>query len=112
PSWFPEQKAAAFGSKIAELTGEADALSLEGDNRPVAEPGNPVMLAPEDGVQVIKDYMRLSVDADTRNPEWVSYVISAADLKVRDDIPRPSLGFHLDPDMPNEPVPRVTSGEY
>ncbi len=111
PTWFPEQKAAAFHSKVAELTGEADSLSVEGDGRPVSPQGAKVTDSPT-GVQIIKDYMRISVDADTRNPEWVSYVMSGADLQISESPPRHKGGFHLDPDMPKLPVPRVSNGEY
>jgi endonuclease G len=111
PSWFPEQKQSAFNSKVAELTGEKDRLRVGGEDRPVTTSGQPVTDAAS-GVQLIKDYMRLATDNDTRVPPWVSYTMSAADMKVQGEVPRPSLSFHLDPEQPSKPTPRVTDGEY
>lgn len=111
PSWFPEQKQSAFNSKVAEMTGEGDGLRVGGEDRPVSTFGQPVKNA-EGGVQLIKDYMRLATDSENRVPPWVSYTMSAADMKVQGDVPRPEIGFHLDKEQPKKPTARVSDGEY
>lgn len=82
--WMPDQKAAPFGSRIADLTGEADFLTPNG--------------MPAGAVLLSKDYMRISHDSDRRVPQWVSYQLTAADVAEKTETKRKSY-FKKDPEL-------------
>lgn len=67
PTWMPDQKEAAFASRIADTTGEKDFLV----------PGGEV----QGGKDLFKDYMRIGSSDQHRIPQWVGYQLDAADIK-------------------------------
>jgi len=67
--WMPDQKGAMFESKVAESAGELDPL------RPAGSEGR--------GRELLKDYMRISLDEAKNVPTLVSHMLSAADLHLR-----------------------------
>ena len=67
--WMPDQKGAMFESKVAESAGELDPL------RPAGSEGR--------GRELLKDYMRISLDEAKNVPTLVSHMLSAADLEER-----------------------------
>ncbi|HVE86730.1 MAG TPA: DNA/RNA non-specific endonuclease [Myxococcales bacterium] len=101
PTWFPDQKQAAFSSRLAGMTGEQDMLAPDGTVR--------------DGKDLYKEYMRIGTSDQHRIPQWVAYQLDAADIKEtpanvnrngdkQSPIPayRRANPFHADPeDGPN-----------
>jgi endonuclease G, mitochondrial len=67
PTWMPDQKQAAFASRIADATGETDFLTPGGDV--------------QGGKDLFKDYMRIGTSDQHRIPQWVGYQLDAADIK-------------------------------
>jgi len=66
-TWMPDQKQAAFASRIADATGERDLLVPGGDV--------------QGGKDLFKDYMRIGTSDQHRIPQWVGYQLDAADIK-------------------------------
>lgn len=85
--WLPDQKHAAFNSKLAELTGEVDHLNPGGASG---------------GTALAKEYMRLALNEDTRVASWASYQLSAADLELQGQLRR--ANFRTDKAQPGAPV--------
>jgi len=67
PTWMPDQKEAAFASRISDMTGERDMLVPEGEV--------------QGGKDLFKDYMRIGTSDQHRIPQWVGYQLDAADIK-------------------------------
>ncbi len=85
-TWVPDQRQAMFESKVAESAGEFDPL------RPVGG---------STGMSRVKEYMRLSVDATTNVPTFVSYLLSAADIvETPAAVDREGSEFWGDPEVP------------
>jgi endonuclease G len=93
--WVPDQQAAMFESKVAETAGEDDPL------RPAGASG---------GLSLVKEYMRLSVDPAKNVPEFVSYLLSAADIQETPaDVNRDKSSFKRDPELGSD---GVTATDY
>lgn len=91
--WLPDQKTAMFESKVAESAGEVDPLRPTGGR----------------GLELVKDYMRLSVDESKNVPDFVSYLLSAADIaETPVDVSRDKSHFQQDPELPEG----VTDSDY
>ncbi len=83
--WVPDQQGAVFQSKVAESAGEVDPL------RPAGESG---------GLSLVKEYMRLSLDAEKNVPTFVSYLLSAADIaETPVGVDRDKSSFLQDPEL-------------
>ncbi|WP_224372530.1 DNA/RNA non-specific endonuclease [Hyalangium versicolor] len=83
--WVPDQKSAMFQSKVAESAGELDPLRPAGS---------------DSGVSLLKEYMRLSVDASKNVPKFVSYMLSAADIQETPvEVDRDNSSFQKDPEL-------------
>ncbi|MBU8896927.1 DNA/RNA non-specific endonuclease [Corallococcus sp. H22C18031201] len=67
--WVPDQKAAVFESRVAEGSGEVDPL------RPQATGKS------DSGMALIKEYSRASLDQGKNVPTFVSYMLSASDIR-------------------------------
>ncbi|WP_224240695.1 DNA/RNA non-specific endonuclease [Hyalangium gracile] len=88
--WVPDQQMAMFQSKVAESAGELDPL------RPAGADG---------GVSLLKEYMRLSVDAEKNVPRFVSYMLSAADIQETPvEVNRDHSSFLKDPELGRDGV--------
>lgn len=84
-TWLPDQKVALFESKVAESAGEVDPL------RPTGSTG---------GLSLVKEYLRLSMDEAKNVPTFVSYLLSAADIRETPvDVDRDKSHFHADPEL-------------
>lgn len=84
--WVPDQKSAMFESKVAESAGEVDPL------RPPGSEGR--------GRELLKEYMRVSLDEAKNVPTFVSHMLSAADLEERPlDVDRDKSQFEADPEL-------------
>jgi endonuclease G len=84
--WVPDQKSAMFESKVAESAGELDPL------RPAGSEGQ--------GLSLLKDYMRVSLDQAKNVPTFVSHMLSAADLAERPfGVDRDKSEFKADPEL-------------
>ena len=84
-SWLPDQKVALFESKVAESAGEVDPLRPTGSG---------------DGLSLVKEYMRLSMDEARNVPTFVSYLLSAADIQETPvDVDREKSDFRADPEL-------------
>src|SRR6185295_8009322 len=96
-TWLPDQKQAAFSSRIAASTGEVDRLAPDGPLK--------------DGKDLFKEYMRIATSDGHRVPQWVAYQLDAADIRETPEtvtrkgdksnpIPayRKANPFHQDPD--------------
>ncbi|AEI69064.1 DNA/RNA non-specific endonuclease [Corallococcus macrosporus] len=66
--WVPDQQMAALQSRVAEAAGELDPL------RPDGAPG-------ANGLSLVKEYARLALDQGANVPTFVSYMLSAEDVK-------------------------------
>ncbi|ATB49832.1 endonuclease [Corallococcus macrosporus DSM 14697] len=66
--WVPDQQMAALQSRVAEAAGELDPLRPEG-----ASGAN--------GLSLVKEYARLALDQGANVPTFVSYMLSAEDVK-------------------------------
>jgi len=83
--WVPDQQAAVFESKVAESAGELDPL------RPAGA---------QSGLSLVKEYMRLSVDQAQNVPNFVSYLLSAADIQETPvEVDRDRSHFARDPEL-------------
>ncbi|HYH96929.1 MAG TPA: DNA/RNA non-specific endonuclease, partial [Hyalangium sp.] len=83
--WVPDQKSAMFESKVAESAGELDPLRPAGSS---------------EGLSLLKDYMRVSLDEKTNVPTFVSHMLSAADLEERPfGVSREKSQFQEDPEL-------------
>ncbi len=92
--WLPDQQVASYESRIAEAAGEVDPLRPAGDTP---------------GLSLIKEYMRLSMDQAENVPTFVSYLLSAADVKETPaNVTRLSSAFLRDPELRTG----VTDGDY
>ncbi len=92
--WLPDQKVAAYQSRIAEAAGEKDPLRPVGDGP---------------GMALVREYMRLSMDQAKNVPTFVSYLLSAADVKETPvEVSREYSRFVRDPALSNG----VTDGDY
>jgi endonuclease G len=88
--WVPDQQAAVFESKVAESAGELDPL------RPAGA---------QSGVSLVKEYMRLSMDQAQNVPNFVSYMLSAADIQETPvDVDRDKSHFARDPELGEDSV--------
>jgi len=84
--WVPDQKGAMFESKVAESAGELDPL------RPAGSEGQ--------GLSLLKEYMRVSLDQAKNVPTFVSHMLSAADLAERPfGVDRDKSEFKADPEL-------------
>jgi endonuclease G len=94
--WLPDQQVATYESRVAEAAGVLDPLRpREGE---VA------------GLSLVKEYMRLSMDEARNVPTFVSYLLSAADVKeTPTDVSRLESRFVRDPSLPRT---GVTDGDY
>jgi endonuclease G, mitochondrial len=93
--WVPDQKVAAYQSRVAEVAGEKDPLRPEGE---------------VPGLSLVKEYMRLSMDEAKNIPTFVSYLLSAADVKETPvGVNRENSAFVRDPELPKT---GVTDGDY
>jgi len=82
--WVPDQKSAMFESKVAESAGELD---------PLRPPGS-------EGLSLLKEYMRVSLDQAKNVPTFVSHMLSAADLEERPfGVSRDKSQFLPDPEL-------------
>jgi len=88
--WVPDQKSAMFESKVAESAGELDPLRPAGSS---------------EGLSLLKDYMRVSLDEKTNVPTFVSHMLSAADLEERPfGVSREKSQFQEDPELGKDGV--------
>nr|AYM52864.1 DNA/RNA non-specific endonuclease [Myxococcaceae bacterium MCy9487] len=86
--WVPDQQMAAFQSRVAEVAGEVDPL------RPVGGKGA------TPGLNLMKEYSRTLLDKDKNVPTFVSYMLSAADVKETPvDVSRLNSTFVRDPEL-------------
>jgi endonuclease G len=93
-AWLPDQKAAMMRGRIADFTGEVDTLKVSGPGR---------------GTELLKEYMRLSMDEQKNVPTWVSYMLSAADIRETPvDVNRDKSKWQQDKALKNP----VTGGDY
>lgn len=89
--WVPDQKSAMFESKVAESAGELDPL------RPPGSEGR--------GRELLKEYMRISLDEAKNVPSFVSHMLSAADLAERPaGVDRDKSRFTEDPELGDSAV--------
>lgn len=63
--WVPDQQMAAFQSRVAQAAGEVDPLRPTGGK----------------GMEMVKQYSRLMLDEGKNLPTFVSYMLSASDIK-------------------------------
>ncbi len=66
--WVPDQQMAALQSRVAEAAGELDPL------RPAGDLGS-------EGLSLVKEYSRLALDQGANVPSFVSYMLSASDIR-------------------------------
>lgn len=93
-AWLPEQKVAMMRSRITDFTGEVDPLKVSGPGR---------------GTELLKEYMRLSMDEQKSVPIWVSYMLSAADIRETPaDVNRDKSSWKQDKELKNP----VTGTDY
>ncbi|WP_223638691.1 DNA/RNA non-specific endonuclease [Corallococcus sp. EGB] len=86
--WVPDQQMAAFQSRVAEVAGELDPLQGVGGSG--ATPG----------LNLVKEYSRTLMDTDKNVPTFVSYMLSAADVKETPaDVSRLNSTFVRDPEL-------------
>ncbi|MGE6763933.1 DNA/RNA non-specific endonuclease [Corallococcus interemptor] len=86
--WVPDQQMAAFQSRVAEVAGEVDPLQGVGGSG--ATPG----------LNLVKEYSRTLMDTDKNVPTFVSYLLSAADVKETPaDVSRLDSTFVRDPEL-------------
>ncbi|RKH12349.1 DNA/RNA non-specific endonuclease [Corallococcus praedator] len=96
--WVPDQQMATFQSRVAEVAGELDPL------RPVGGEGA------TPGLNLVKEYSRTLLDTDKNVPTFVSYMLSAADVKETPaDVSRLNSTFVRDPEVG---VGGVTDSDY
>lgn len=95
--WMPDQKLAPFESRISDLTGEKDMLTLGGN----VDNGN--------GVLLNQNYMRIVEDPTKRTPVYVSYELTAADEAEGPGAKRQD-SFRPDPQMKDGPTPADYKG--
>ncbi|HLL53183.1 MAG TPA: DNA/RNA non-specific endonuclease [Myxococcaceae bacterium] len=81
--WMPDQKQAAFGSRVADFTGEKNALAPAGQ--------------PVSGTTLMRDYMRILADDQGHMPQWVSYMLTAADIQETPVDVKRTNNFRKDP---------------
>jgi endonuclease G len=87
--WVPDQKAAVLDSELAAMTGEANTQHVGGALQ---------------GTELLRNYMRIVEDNNKRVPRFVSYVLTAADVRETPlDLKRMN-NFHPDKDYPNSPT--------
>jgi endonuclease G len=83
--WVPDQQGAILESKVAESAGELDPLRPAG---------------PQSGLSLVKEYMRLSMDQAQNVPNFVSYLLSAADIQETPaEVDRDNSHFTRDPEL-------------
>jgi endonuclease G, mitochondrial len=83
--WLPDQQTAVFESKVAESAAEVDPLRPAG---------------PSSGLSLVKEYMRLSMDQAKNVPQFVSYLLSAADIQETPvEVNRNKSSFKRDPEL-------------
>ncbi|MBN1207600.1 MAG: DNA/RNA non-specific endonuclease [Myxococcaceae bacterium] len=83
--WVPDQQEALFQSKVAESAGELDPLRPAGSGQ---------------GLTLLKEYMRVSLDQAKNVPTFVSHMLSAADLQERPfGVDRDKSRFTADPEL-------------
>ncbi|NBD12566.1 DNA/RNA non-specific endonuclease [Corallococcus silvisoli] len=86
--WVPDQQMAALESRVAEVAGEVD--PLQGVGAGGATPG----------LNLVKEYSRTLLDTDKNVPTFVSYMLSAADVKETPaDVSRLTSTFVRDPEL-------------
>ena len=86
--WVPDQQMATFQSRVAEVAGEVDPLQGVGGSG--ATPG----------LNLVKEYSRTLMDTDKNVPTFVSYMLSAADVKETPaDVSRLNSTFVRDPEL-------------
>ncbi|WP_163861233.1 DNA/RNA non-specific endonuclease [Myxococcus eversor] len=94
--WVPDQQMAAFQSRVAESAGEVDPL------RPTGGEGK--------GLELVKQYSRLMLDEGKNVPTFVSYLLSAADIKETPaEVDRTKSTFVRDPLLGSK---GVTDSDY
>ncbi|NTX00926.1 DNA/RNA non-specific endonuclease [Myxococcus sp. CA040A] len=82
--WVPDQQMAVIQSRVAESAGEVDPL------RPTGGDGK--------GMELVKQYSRLTLDEGKNLPTFVSYMLSAADIKETPaEVNRTKSSFVRDP---------------
>ncbi|MGA9525821.1 MAG: DNA/RNA non-specific endonuclease [Myxococcaceae bacterium] len=92
--WVSDQAVAVHESRVAEAAGEKDPLRPVGDTP---------------GLSLVKEYMRLSLDEAKNVPTFVSYLLSAADVKeTPNEVSRAESRFVRDPAV----RAGVTDGDY
>ncbi|RKH39924.1 DNA/RNA non-specific endonuclease [Corallococcus sicarius] len=96
--WVPDQQMATFQSRVAEVAGEMDPLRAVG-----GEGATP-------GLNLVKEYSRTLLDPEKNAPQFVSYLLSAADVKETPaDVNRLNSTFVRDPELGNG---AVTDSDY
>ncbi len=85
--WIADQQATMFGSSVASLTKEGDALLPKGFNGPVLD----------------RSYMRIVENENTLTPNVVSYTLTAADIAQGGQVKRNDR-FHADPQWKPSPT--------
>ncbi len=95
--WVPDQQMAALQSRVAEAAGEVDPLRATGD-------------AGSEALGLVKEYSRISLDQGANVPTFVSYMLSASDIRETPaTVSRLESTFVRDPELGRD---GVTDSDY